>query len=594
MANELERLLVRFEADTAALRSALKDMDSKVDSSERNVNAKLGRIEGRFKQMGAGVGSQLTSLAAAFAGMASLGALNNLVADTAKLQVTAETVGMTAEKYQKLSDAARVAGVAQNEFDAAMLRFTSSVSEARQMTGGFYEFLRGQAPQLLKQVQGAKDTAAALDAVADAVQSMASAEDRALIVKQAFGDGALRLVKALESGRIGLNEAGGAADKFSRVASEQAVKAVKELDTELGKLTNSLKTSFVEAVGAAGDGFVNKFLKSLNQGIDKAGGIGAAFVAAWKNLLPGSEAAGASSGDAYLEGLEKSQKSGWAKVEQVALGNWQTTINKMKLQTDPRKLFPGADAITQLRISAAEASGRDLEAVTMQYDQELEKFKRMLDDKIISEKQFGEARALLGETMQSKIASVYEKETQMVRELADEFKSGLGSAVNSVFDSIIQGSFSASNAIRSLISEIAKMSMNRAVTAPLMDYLFGRSGSSGAATGFLNSTFGSGSGLGEFFSSFAPRAHGGPMSAGIPYIAGERGPELIVPNTAAQAMSGWQGGGGGSSVVYNIDARNADPGVEHRIIAAIAKAERERPSPLATARTFSQRFPTRR
>ena len=40
------------------------------------------------------------------------------------------------------------------------------------------------------------------------------------------------------------------------------------------------------------------------------------------------------------------------------------------------------------------------------------------------------------------------------------------------------------------------------------------------------------------------RANGGPMSAGSPYIVGERGPELIVPNQAANVVPNgpaWRG-----------------------------------------------------
>jgi hypothetical protein len=129
-----------------------------------------------------------------------------------------------------------------------------------------------------------------------------------------------------------------------------------------------------------------------------------------------------------------------------------------------------------------------------------------------------------------------------------------------------------------------------------MDMLFGTSGKGGALTGSLSNLFGGGtSGGGGWLTSIIPQmAHGGPMTTGRAYIAGEAGPELIVPNTAAQVMPGWAMGGGGSSVVYNIDARNADAGAEQRILSALARAERERPNPISTARTFAQRFPTRR
>ena len=50
------------------------------------------------------------------------------------------------------------------------------------------------------------------------------------------------------------------------------------------------------------------------------------------------------------------------------------------------------------------------------------------------------------------------------------------------------------------------------------------------------------------------RANGGPMSAGSPYIVGERGPELVVPNQAANVVPNDQMGGGNFTI--NISAND--------------------------------------
>lgn len=69
-------------------------------------------------------------------------------------------------------------------------------------------------------------------------------------------------------------------------------------------------------------------------------------------------------------------------------------------------------------------------------------------------------------------------------------------------------------------------------------------------------------GIGNFLAGF--RAEGGPVSAGSPYIVGEKGPELfvprssgsIVPNSRLAGSSGSSGGmsGGSVNVTYNIAA----------------------------------------
>ncbi len=50
------------------------------------------------------------------------------------------------------------------------------------------------------------------------------------------------------------------------------------------------------------------------------------------------------------------------------------------------------------------------------------------------------------------------------------------------------------------------------------------------------------------------RAAGGPVTSGSPYIVGERGPELFVPGRSGTIVPNNKLGGGGTSVVVNVDA----------------------------------------
>jgi lambda family phage tail tape measure protein len=74
--------------------------------------------------------------------------------------------------------------------------------------------------------------------------------------------------------------------------------------------------------------------------------------------------------------------------------------------------------------------------------------------------------------------------------------------------------------------------------------------------GLFGARGGGGSG-GLFGGSIIPGflAKGGPAIAGNPYIVGERGPELFVPNASGTVIPNGQFGGGGMSMVtYNINA----------------------------------------
>lgn len=68
---------------------------------------------------------------------------------------------------------------------------------------------------------------------------------------------------------------------------------------------------------------------------------------------------------------------------------------------------------------------------------------------------------------------------------------------------------------------------------------------------------GLGGGIGTFFGSLAgARAGGGPMAAGSAYLVGEKGPEIVVPNTNSYVIP--NGMGSSVNVSYHIDARGAD------------------------------------
>lgn len=62
--------------------------------------------------------------------------------------------------------------------------------------------------------------------------------------------------------------------------------------------------------------------------------------------------------------------------------------------------------------------------------------------------------------------------------------------------------------------------------------------------GSFNSQTGQGTGIVNFLMNLGKRAQGGPVTAGRPYLVGERGPELIVPSRNATVLPNGSGAGG--------------------------------------------------
>lgn len=118
--------------------------------------------------------------------------------------------------------------------------------------------------------------------------------------------------------------------------------------------------------------------------------------------------------------------------------------------------------------------------------------------------------------------------------------------MTSALDQFVEtGKFSFSDFAKSVIQDLIKIQLRMQLTA-----LFAK------ALGFASAAFSTTPGISsnpEFMGPMAPgRADGGAINAGNPYLVGENGPELVVPNRSGTVIPNNQlGGMGGPSVVYN-------------------------------------------
>lgn len=102
----------------------------------------------------------------------------------------------------------------------------------------------------------------------------------------------------------------------------------------------------------------------------------------------------------------------------------------------------------------------------------------------------------------------------------------------------------------SIIADLIRIQVQQSITGPLANMLRGGGGA--------YSLTGNTSDAGPVIPVFGERAAGGPVSAGMPYLVGEHGPEILVPNSAGTVLPNGQGIGGGGitfSPVIRIDAR---------------------------------------
>jgi len=120
------------------------------------------------------------------------------------------------------------------------------------------------------------------------------------------------------------------------------------------------------------------------------------------------------------------------------------------------------------------------------------------------------------------------------------------------FKGIIKGTMSVNDAFRNMLNRIADHFLDSAA----------RMAATGLQTGFLSLfkgmfNFNLGPALNDIQSTPKLAANGGPAGMRKPFIVGERGPELFVPNQSGNIIPNHDLagiGGGGTNIVVNVDA----------------------------------------
>jgi len=179
-----------------------------------------------------------------------------------------------------------------------------------------------------------------------------------------------------------------------------------------------------------------------------------------------------------------------------------------------------------------------------------------LREKERKEKEKADAEALRAA---KKFTSSLRQEISPEMQRIIDLSNSIGSSFENAMMSAVRGTMSVKDAFRTMaadiIAELYRVFVVKQITGFISDAisLFGGS-----------SAFGLGGG-----SSRPPldrRAKGGPVKAGSPYLVGERGPELIVPNRSGTVIPNNQLGGGG--VVVN-QVINISTGVQQTVRAEI-------------------------
>lgn len=205
-------------------------------------------------------------------------------------------------------------------------------------------------------------------------------------------------------------------------------------------------------------------------------------------------------------------------------------------------------------------------AVMVQYNQAMKQIQEEQTQNTLPKMVEKLSEAANGYSKNLNLATELTEQQKRQKELADGIAGTVGTGITSAFSALIQGSqeFNASlNQIASgVLVEIANQLLRIFVINQAINAISGLFGPK--TGGFLPGV--------KFnpvaFSGINLRANGGSVTAGQPYLVGERGPELFMPGRSG-GIAPAGGFGGVGNVVVNVDAGGSsvqgDPGQANQL-----------------------------
>lgn len=543
-----------------------------------------------IKRAFAGLSKIFFNFKTALVAAVGAGGMGLLIANSLKatdaLAKTAGKIGTTTEALSALQYAGQLTGVEVNTMNMALQRFTRRASEAAVGTGeakGAIRELGIDARELVRLPLDQK-----MLVLADAFSEVQNESDRLRLAFKLFDSEGAALVNTLAMGRDGLDQMLGEAKSLGVVMTADAAKGVENANdamTRMFAVSKGLVAQFTAALAPAIKFAADELTNFSSSLFDSEGGVREFAINAAANFIEFIAAT--------IHNFER-----FAKAARLAFNGVITAANFIMPVFDvigtafdllingiKRKLNLLVQG-TKLIDSALKKLGFDEVFNFEEFDLEPIEFTRTQLEKI-GEVNFSStynglrlvagvvrettnAATETGEALNNiKVPTAFESFIENLRrtrdmagdltpeleKLADQAITGLGKS----FTDAITGAQKFSDAIKNMAKSVIDSLIQMLVQKYIVDAAFG------AITGAISNARADADFLGIEASNF--RARGGPVTGGQPYVVGEKGPELMIPSGNGSIVPNNKLGGGGVTVVQNI---NVTTGVQQTVRAEIA------------------------
>ena len=559
----------------------------------------------------AGAALNLKTAFVGVAGAAGIGLLiNRSLEATDALSKTATRIGTTTESLSRLQYAAKISGVETQTLNMAMQRFGRRASEAAVGTGearGALQELRLNATDLIKLPLDEQ-----MIKLAQAFEDNIKPIDRTRIAMKLFDSEGVALLQMTQLGAAGIRELFNEAETLGAVMSQDAAKGVEDANDAMARLFTIFKgvtDQITAALAPALEEVVTYLKELLTEAAAAEGGfkqlaqkMAGNMLRAFGSIVEGSQ----DMVNTVIRGINKVNAAAAAISLKIGVGERAELAG---LAQEYKKLKERVSAYGQER-AEMEGRAREKNGVAVVPQAMEDAFQKVVERMRAIRGEFKalNAESLLGsdiaevdfasdllariDELRAKLQIpivVAEPDVKSVADATTTLESILG-ALNQAFNkipidsfqkkmdsfaettvknmtdglmSVVEGTASLKDAFKSMVKNL----IAQAIQLFIIDKITG-----GFISFIKNMTGGGGGGGGG---GLTGKAIGGSVQAGQPYMVGERGPEMFIPSQGGSITPNKKLGGGGITVVNNVDARGSGADVDQKIKSAMAQTSQQ-------------------
>ena len=498
------------------------------DQNLRFTISAIDKTRAAFGKVAAGLGRVRRSIMSVQGALVALGVgagLKVMAGQIDDLAKASSRLGMTVNELQSLQFAASQTGASAEELEKGLTRFNRSISEASTGIGTGLRSFEALGISVTDAAGNLRPTNELLNLTADRLQEIKDPADRVRVAFDLFGRSGVNLINTLQNGSEEVNKL---REQFNAVTielTENQAAAVETANDNFDKLGQVLKSignqitaTFLPALAKISEFIIVNLLKVISAAIGKLRGFLNSIVDLAKQV--GVEMTKFTFGEKLEKDIDRivfnMENAGKAVMD--ADGNIKAIINTANNASQPiQNLATGFQRVQKSATGVSFTVNKSKTGLE-QYAEAARNTRKSLDGLAV----------------------------QGLNRLEDSLMG------------VMQGTMSVKDAFKSMAASIISDLMRIFIQQQITGVLAGAIG--GLFSGGVGGVSGGAGTAGVYYP--APRAMGGQVNKNTPYMVGERGRELFVPNQSGSIVPNNQLGGGGVVVNQTI---NLSTGVQQTV-----------------------------